>query len=109
MRVERLLAAKLTGHATDADMARWVADIDGRLADKLARVDLNQPREKQTATLGEFLTGYIAKRIDVKPATKTNWRHTQRNLIQFFGAEKLLADISVAQARDFERFLKITA
>ncbi len=44
LRVEQLLAAKLTGHAIKADTARSVADRDSRLADKLARVGFTQTR-----------------------------------------------------------------
>ncbi len=44
-RVEHLLAAKLTGHAVDADTARWVAELEPAMADKLAAVGLTEPRQ----------------------------------------------------------------
>ena len=39
-RVEQLVAAKFTGHAVDADTARWVAELSDTLAKRLARVGL---------------------------------------------------------------------
>ena len=54
-RVEQLLAAKLTGHALEADTAGWIADLEPLMADKLARVGLIPSREPQAAaTLGPF-------------------------------------------------------
>jgi hypothetical protein len=48
------------------------------MAEKLARVGLIPGREPQAmATLRTFLADYFAKRSDVKPATRTNWRHTE--------------------------------
>jgi replicative DNA helicase len=33
-------------------------------------------------------------RKDVKPATKINWRHTRRNLLEFFGPDKPIREIT---------------
>jgi len=35
VRVEQLLAAKLTGHAVEADTARWLAELEPKMAGKL--------------------------------------------------------------------------
>ena len=70
---------------------------------KLAAVGLVERRE--SAVLGAFLDSYLAKRIDVKTATKTNWGHSRRNLIDFFGATKLLRDVTEADAQDFRMHL----
>jgi hypothetical protein len=45
----------------------------------------------------------------VKPATPINWGQARQNLLAFFGPDKLLPEVTVAEARDFERFLKTTA
>lgn len=37
VRVERLVAAQLTGHAVDDETARWISDLDRQMAEKLAR------------------------------------------------------------------------
>ena len=57
LRVESLVCAQLTRHAVDDETARWVANLDNSLADKLARVGLTCRRER--ATLAAFLTDYI--------------------------------------------------
>ena len=45
----------------------------------------------------------------MKPATPINWGQARQNLLAFFGPDKLLPEVTVAEARDFERFLKTTA
>jgi len=106
-RVEVLLAAKITGHAVEADTARWVAELPDVMADKLARVGLIPDREAAvTITLGEHLANIFAKRTDVKQNTLVHWRHTERCLIGYFGADRPLASITAGEARDWERWLK---
>ena len=62
-RIEQLLEAKLTGYAVDADTAQWIADLDERIADKLARVDLIPKAVCQVAmTLEIFLNDYLEHR-----------------------------------------------
>jgi len=85
-RVEQLNAARLSGHAVDADAARWLAGIDDTLAGRLAAVGLIPGREKQaTAALGPFLAEYVERRSDVKPATKEVWKQVVPNLKDYFG------------------------
>jgi hypothetical protein len=70
-RVERLIEAKLAGHALDADTAKWVGDLHPKLAGKLVRVGLIPKRQqKESAKLGSFIRAYIEGRADLKPATK---------------------------------------
>ena len=96
VRVEHLAAAQATGGALDGETARWVADLDAQLADKLAAVGLIPKRQR--ATLGAFLDSYIAVRADVKPATAIVYGHTRRCLVEYFGAEKPLQEITAGEA-----------
>ena len=57
-------------------------------------------------TLGEFLNDYLEKRTDVKTGTMTFYGHTQRNLLDCFGADKLLSEITEFDGDEFRRFLK---
>ena len=99
-------SAKLTGHAIESDTARWVADLDPRLADKLARVALIPKREaKPAATLGPFLTDYVKGRIDVKSSTKEVWRQGEMGLLEFFGTDKPLRDITPGDADNYKLHL----
>ena len=56
-------------------------------------------------TLAAFVDGYIAKRGDVKPRTKINWKQARRCLVDFFGDDKVLGDINAADADDWRRWL----
>src|SRR3990172_4206040 len=64
-RVEQLLAAKLTGHAVEADTAQWLDNLEPAMADKLARVGLIPKKDRKGGvTLGAFLDEYISSRTD---------------------------------------------
>ena len=104
-RVERLLESKLTGHAVDADTARWVAELAEPLADKFARVGLIQRHDRTAMKLRPFLTDYLARRIDVKPATKEVWQQVVRNLNNHFGGDRELPTITAGHAEDFKMHL----
>lgn len=101
--VEHLLTAKLSKQPINGETARWVASLDDTLADKLAKAGLIQQRD--SATLAAFLDGYIAARADVKFATVTNWGHTRRNLVEYFGGDMPLRDITPGQADDWRLYL----
>ena len=57
------------GMPLDEATASWVGMIDDEFASKLAGFGLIEPRRRQK--LGEFLNGYVAGRVDIKPATRT--------------------------------------
>ncbi len=106
LRIESLIAAKINGTAPDDDTSRWVASIGDDLHDKLAGNGLVSPREKaKEVTLAAFLNGYIAKRSDVKAGTTTVYGHTRRCLVEYFGADKPLIEITIADAKDWRRWL----
>ena len=107
VRVEELLVAKLTGRPVEAETARWLVGLPQTMSDRLANVGLIVPRVAVgTVTLGEHLKNYFAKRTDVKPATATNWKHSRRCLLAFFGDHRLLSSITAGDAADWERWLK---
>lgn len=95
-RVERLVAAAITGHAIDDDTSRWLASVEDSIAEKLAKVGLAPKRA--TALLAGFVDQYIAGRCDVKPSTLTSYGHTRRNLVEFFGERKPLREITPGDA-----------
>jgi integrase len=105
-RVEQLLESQLLKRPMEADLAGWVYELDARMAKKLAAVGLiPKPEQKAAATLGQFLTDYIASRTDVKPLTTRHLNDARRNLVAFFGEDKALADISPGDADEFRRDL----
>jgi site-specific recombinase XerD len=74
------------------------------LADKLAVVGLIQARG--TARLGEFLDGHIAQRTDVRPNTIINLKAARTRLIEYFGLDKNLRDITPGDADSWLLWLK---
>ena len=102
VRVEILNAAVISKCPIDGDTAAWVAGIGAELAAKLAAVGLIPKRpERDAARLGKFLDTYIERRTDVKPNTRRNLEACKARLVEYFGAEKTLADITPADADAF--------
>ena len=137
-KIENILSAKQLGDTLDVGTAAWLAKlqdgnwgrgflarlaaaglVDGPRAEPAVELrtavqdseasELREPAAPAVLTLGKMVAEYIARRSDVKQPTLVNWGHTQRNLIAFFPSDKPLEEISVADAKDFERYLKTTA
>ena len=85
-------------------LVEWVKGLEPLLARKLARVGLIA-EAKPALALGSFLADYTTRRVDVKPATKEVWSQVVRNLLQHFGADRDLAEVTEADAEDFKMFL----
>jgi len=103
VRVERLLLAKISRDTLDVDTAKWVADLDDVLARRLAAVGLIAPRV--SSCLEEFIDGYVEGRTDVKPRTKVKFTKTKDYMVEFFGTDRRLRDISPGDADDWRIFL----
>lgn len=94
-RVEQLvLSATGASGVVDTDTVDWLGKLDDGFYGKLAAVGLVSPRQQQAVRLGQFLDNYIASRQDVKPATILVYDHTRRKLLDFFGPDKPLRDIT---------------
>lgn len=111
-RVDMLVEAAKNKSAWDKATLRWVGELPDRVHSQLARWHIVPPRELPEAIaaavdtrIGTYVTAYIAGRKDVEPATWVNWGHTKRNLIEFFGKERMLASITAGDAADFRRYL----
>ena len=103
IKVEQLNAAALAGHSPDDETARWLAEIDQSLCEKLANVGLVAKREH--TTLCGFVDGYIKKRTDVQDGTAIAYRQARGSLVEFFGTEKLLRDITAGDAEEWRLYL----
>ena len=103
VRVEQLATAAISGHAVDDETARWVSKLDSVMSDKLARVGLVPKRAD--ATLGAFLDSYATQRTDVGDSTQTVYGHTRRNLVEYFGPQKRLREITPGDADLWRLFL----
>jgi hypothetical protein len=94
--VTELVAARAAGCPIDRRTANWLADIGQNVHDKLSSAGLIEKRV--SPKLGEFIAGYI-ERADVSPGTKMNFRTVERNLVDYFGADKLMRSVKAADAK----------
>ncbi len=100
--VEFLITAKITGTAPPPETSQWVASREDELYRKLAKHGLVAPRaEAASSTLAAFLDRYIEGRTDVKPNTRAHLKRARNNLVDYFGAEKSLSEITPGDADDF--------
>ena len=102
-RVEALVSASLTGCPLPDEISRWAADLDGPIAERLEAVGLIPKRQR--ATLQSFLDSYVKSRGDWKGSTATVYGHTRRCLIEYFGADRPLREITADGAAQWRAWL----
>ena len=106
-RVESLNAAIIAGCSIDGDTAAWLGKIGNALHARIAKAGLTTPRESPKQTrLGDFIESYISGRTDVQPRTITNLRAAQQKLVEFFGTDKTLEEITTGDAKAWVIWLK---
>jgi hypothetical protein len=108
--VEELIAAKMHSNRAPYDeTSRWVAGLDVVLQGKLVGVGLAVSREPASeakrTTLAAFVRSYINGHSGVKDGTVLVYGHTERCLVEFFGADKPLAEITKADAQNWRVWL----
>lgn len=103
LNVEGLVACAVAHVPWDNELAGWVRDIGDTLADKLANVGLIPRRAR--ATLAGFLDEYVSGRADLKRRTHMKLATTRQYLVDHFGAERALRDITPGDADGWRLFL----
>ena len=84
------------------ETSQWVSDREDELYRKLAKHGLVTPRaEAASSTLAAFLDRYIEGRTDVKPNTRAHLKRARNNLVDYFGAEKPLSEITPGDTDEF--------
>ncbi|MGE3243324.1 MAG: tyrosine-type recombinase/integrase [Pirellulales bacterium] len=101
--VEELVVAQITKQAIDRETAQWITKLNDRLTRKLENVGLIEKRA--SSHLADFIKNYVDGRTDIKPRTRLKFRATSDYLIEFFGATRLLGNISPGDADDWRVFL----
>jgi integrase len=108
--VEAINTAAIAGHSIDGETAKWLADIGDALHAKLTKVGLVTPRQLavpvEPTRLGAFLESYIVGRTDIKPRTRINLDLARRRLVEHFGADKALSQITAGDADAWVIWLK---
>ena len=107
--IDVLVAAKDANQQAPKDTLRWLTDLSDELADRLARFEVIPPRVAEAVapavTLKGFLDEHIGKRTDVKPATKLNYDQVRRCLVEYFGADRLLDEITEGDCDEWRLWL----
>jgi len=103
VRVEQLVSSSVTGHPVDDATSRWLAELDSKLFDKLAAVDLVPKREM--AKLATFVDGYIGTRTDAKPNTLRNFKVARKMLVEYFGEDRALRSIKPGECDEWRQRL----
>ena len=101
--IEEIIAARTTNVPLSAPTAQWVTTLSDVMRERLAATGLVKSRVY--VQLGAWLDYFVKIRKDVKPATKTNWGHTVRNLKEFFGEDKDPREINYTEAEHFKQYL----
>ena len=107
-KIAAILAAQLSRRSLAPEVAEWVGNVPDVLAEKLVGVGLIAPRAKQqkdATMLGEFIDAYLASRTDIKPRTRINLLQVRRNLVNYFGETKPIADITPGDTDEWRRWM----
>lgn len=103
MRVESLRSCAIAGCSLDPELAHWVALLGDVMLGKLGAVGLIPKR--QVVTLKNFIDGYIKSRIDTKQGTRNVYLHARKNLIEYFGENKILRDVTRGDVDEWRLYL----
>jgi integrase len=111
-KVEELLYSRLASSAPRADLAAWLSIISEPLRQKLEKVgliDSAESKKPKVVKLGDYLKGYFESRsMDVKLSSSTVFSHTHKRLVEHFGYDTPISEITAIQARDFRKWLTST-
>ncbi len=101
-KIADLERSALVGDAAQEDTRLWASKLEGKLRDRVAAVGLVplRPRHKLGAFIDAFTCGQA-----VKDATRAVYGRARRHLVDFFGADKLIASITASDAQDWKRQL----
>lgn len=104
MRVEHLLAHRITKHSLDRSTAQWLAEIEPDLLKRLVNVGLVDERE--STRIEDYCEAYFKMREgDTKPNTRKKYRNALNYIYEFFTRDKLLKDITPGDCDEWRVWL----
>ena len=105
-RIDQLVSAKVHGVEPAREDAEWISLLSDRFREKLERAGLIRPIEKaKILSLADWIVEYKAFKTDVGEETHKTYDKAERNLLKYFGKDKLLADITEQDAHNFRAWL----
>lgn len=92
---------------------RWLSEVPERFYDRLVGAGLVEPRvEKNSVKLDEFLDGYVALKSadgsfkgEWSKSTTTKRKQSVKDLVQYFGGNKDIRDVSVQDGQKWKNWL----
>lgn len=105
-RLERLIFSKTAGTAADSDIAKWISELDSKIAAQLAKWNFISARlDIASPHLMDFVDDYIKSRTDTKPRTRLNHLQARGFMAEYFPKSKLLADVTPLDAKQFRNWM----
>lgn len=102
--IDNLIDAAKYGTTIPAKTMAWLQEeAADKVIDSLSRAGLCHPRER--GTLEAFIEAYVRSREDASANTVRNFHNSRRKLVEFFGAEKPLHEITAGDADDWRQWL----
>jgi integrase len=98
-RIEALLSYIIAGCPPDAELARWIGSLDEVMLAKLSKVGLVS--QNHVVTIKSFVESYIRSRTDTKESTRGIYKDTLKNLLSYFGDNKVLRDVTRGDTVDW--------
>jgi integrase len=109
-KIESVLADLRQGRPHDAEVSDWLGKLSPKLIARMEQAGLVRGMSQRFVTLGEFLTRFMSEREGrVKSNTHIFYTHTCRCLLQHFGRDRVLRDISAEDAGRFRTYLENAA
>lgn len=106
--LKALQTARRFGRTPPGATLAWLASVDDRLHQRIVRAGLCEARagaRPPEVTLAQYVSDYIDRRKDIGECARLNLRQTEKQLTEFFGADRSMASITVGDAKDFRRGL----
>lgn len=104
--IEALTIAQNTGTQVRESTLQWAIDLPNKLKLKLETLGLisltASPEEHQ---LGPFVDAWCDGRTDVKESSRLVYRRARKWLVEFFGEDHSISEITPGDAEDWKRFL----
>jgi integrase len=103
-----LESSKRRGLQISAAAAAWLGTIDDGLHGKIADEGFCVPRVAKAAklTIAGHVAAYIDRRGDLGECARLNLRQAERKLLEHFGEPRMLASVTVGDAKAYRQWLE---
>jgi integrase len=111
--IESIVACQLSRIPMEPRIAEFIGELDSVLRDRYERAGLipssTPPTPPQQITLGSFIESFKASRkMDVKASSMVAIGHTMNRLVEHFGEDTPIVEITPQKAREFRSWLAST-